>query len=116
MNIIYIDDSEFLIVITKRFLEDLGHNVNVVESPNRVLEILHDYDVIFLDYCHKYYVCEGLIKRIRKISNIPVVVISAYLTEEIEKLCGGFGANGYLSKIDLTRDKLQDILDRQHER
>jgi CheY-like chemotaxis protein len=102
-NILLVDDDRQTRLKLTRILEAQGHTVNAVESGQTALKTLAGelFDVILLDILMPgmdgFEVLETL-KADTRLSNIPVIVISAVEDEHSEDKCMQLGAQAYLSK------------------
>ncbi len=100
------DDCDFLLSATDTLLQ-LGLLPDCVESGEeavRAVELRHqannDYPLVIIDW--KMPNMDGLetARQIRQRvgDDVPIIVISAYDTEEIEREAKGIGVNGFISK------------------
>ncbi len=102
-NILLVDDDRQTRLKLTRILEAQGHTVNAVEGGQTALKTLAGelFDVILLDILMPgmdgFEVLETL-KADTRLSNIPVIVISAVEDEHSEDKCMQLGAQAYLSK------------------
>ncbi len=117
-NILLVDDDRQTRLKLTRILESQGHTVNAVDSGRAALETLAAelFDVILLDILMPemdgFEVLQTL-KADTRLSNIPVIVISAVEDVQSEEKCMQLGAQAYLSKpvdADLLNSRVVECL------
>ena len=117
-NILLVDDDRQTRLKLTRILEAQGHTVNAVESGQTALKTLavELFDVILLDILMPemdgFEVLQTL-KADTRLSNIPVIVISAVEDAQSEEKCMQLGAQAYLSKpvdADLLNSRVVECL------
>jgi signal transduction histidine kinase/CheY-like chemotaxis protein len=122
MDILIVDDDEVLLSTAVETLQSLGVTAECAGSgPEALGMIAHrhetgsDYSIVILDW--KMPGVDGVetIRLIREEvdSNIPVLLISAYDTTDIEDAAKKAGANGFISKPlfrSTLYDKINEIL------
>ncbi len=107
MEVLLVDDDEIFLETAAQTLQDLGVQPTCVASGEEGLRTVvqrhesgSDYPVVIIDY--KMPGMDG-IETTRAIraqvgQRVPIIVISAYEAEEIEKAALAAGANGFISK------------------
>ena len=117
-NILLVDDDRQTRLKLTRILEAQGHTVNAAESGQTALKTLAGelFDVILLDILMPemdgFEVLQTL-KADTRLSNIPVIVISAVEDTQSEEKCMQLGAQAYLSKpvdADLLNSRVVECL------
>jgi DNA-binding response OmpR family regulator len=99
-RILIIEDEQVIAEVEKDYLEANGYEVDIEASGDVGLKkaISEDYDLILLDLMlpktNGFEIC----KQVRKVKNIPILMVSAK-KEEIDKIRGlGLGADDYVIK------------------
>ncbi len=80
-NILVVDDEEVIRMLFKETLEELGHNVIVVETGFEGLKLVkqQDFDLVFLDLKMPSMVGDDFIGRLKAIKpRLPVTIITGY--------------------------------------
>ncbi len=99
-KILIIEDELTTAELEKNYLELTGYEVTVESNGNNGLEqaLSGNYQLIILDLMLPGLDGVEICKRIREISEIPIIMISSK-TEVVDKIRGfGVGANDYLTK------------------
>jgi len=101
INILMVEDDESLADIIKRFLNSCDIKLDNTTNGNELLNTLkssQNYDLLILDLTLPDIDGLDLIEKIRKISNIPIIISSA--RDDILDKITGFdkGADDYLPK------------------
>lgn len=93
-KILVVDDEADLCEVFSKILSDEGHQIDVAENGLIALQKLEhaDYDLIFLDVLMPRMEGREVLEAIRKRSQTPVVIISAYLSGDKEKEAMKLGA------------------------
>jgi CheY-like chemotaxis protein len=102
-DILVVDDSETNIVLLEAVLREAGWSVRAAQSGSEALKMIKSRvpDLILLDLLMPeidgYQILEKL-KADNKLSNIPVIVISAINDPETREKCARSGATDYMPK------------------
>ncbi len=98
--ILIVEDDIKLRNELKTFLEKNGYEVAVIETfENTVEDILNSKaDLILLDINLPYFDGEYICKQIRKVSQIPIIMITSRDNEIDELLSLNYGADQYVTK------------------
>jgi len=121
-DVLIADDDEVLLETAKDTLSSLGLNVEEARSGLEAIgmikhrhELAKGYDIVIIDL--KMPDMDGIetIRRIRSEidSNMPILLISAYEWQDVEKEAMEAGVNGFLSKPlfkSTLYDKINEIL------
>lgn len=116
IDVLVVDDDDVLLKTAEDTLESMGAKVECAKSGAEALGMIsvrrgegRSFDVIILDW--KMPDMNGIetVRRIRSEidENVPVLLISAYDTSEVEEEAKKAGANGFVSK-PLFRSTLYD--------
>ena len=99
-KILIIEDDESVRSELKELLSNAGYEALILESYTNMLEdILSIHpDLILLDINIPYMNGEALLKNLRKVSNIPVIMVTSKNTEIDEVLSMSYGADDYITK------------------
>ena len=99
-KILIIEDDESVRKELEELLSNASYEVLTLESYTNMLEdILSMYpDLILLDINIPYMNGETLLKNLRKVSDIPVIMVTSKNTEIDEVLSMSYGADDYITK------------------
>jgi len=100
IRVLYVDDEENPLIIAKRYLEKLDNNllVNVTSSPEEAIRVQGSYDCIITDYRMPKMSGIELAQRIRETSGTPIILYTAYGSEEVAEKASSVGIDDYISK------------------
>ena len=115
--ILIVEDDIKLRNELKTFLEKNGYEVSVIEEfENTVEDILNaKADLILLDINLPYFDGEYICKKIRKVSQVPIIMITSRDNEIDELLSLNYGADQYVTKpynIQILLAKITRLLER----
>lgn len=99
-NILVVEDEREIGILIKKYLEKEGYNITLAEDGLVALEKFNTekYDLVVTDIMMPNLDGVELCKKIRKISNVPIIFLTAK-DEEVDKLIGlMLGADGYITK------------------
>ncbi|WP_028611388.1 response regulator transcription factor [Paenibacillus harenae] len=99
-KILIIEDETVIAEVEKDYLEANGFAAEIAESGDKGLEkaIKEDFDLIILDLMLPRVDGFEICKQVRKVKNIPILMVSAR-KEDIDKIRGlGLGADDYVIK------------------
>ncbi|MDD2389130.1 MAG: response regulator transcription factor [Desulfobacterales bacterium] len=108
LKILIIDDDQKLCRLVADYLEPMGYDVEAAHTGARGLEMIQagDYQAVILDVMMPGMDGFEVLKRLRRESNIPVLMLSA-LGEETDRIVGlEMGADDYLPKTFSSRELL----------
>ena len=99
-NILMIEDDKNLQEELKILLEQNGYTVSVLEKFTNIIEqiIALNPTLILLDITIPNTNGEFLLKELRKVSDVPVIMVTSKNTEIDEVICMGYGADDYITK------------------
>ena len=99
-KILIIEDDESVKVELKELLNNAGYDALILDDYTNMLDdILNIHpDLILLDINIPYMNGEVLLKNLRKVSNIPVIMVTSKNTEVDEVLSMSYGADDYITK------------------
>jgi CheY-like chemotaxis protein len=118
-RILLIDDSEITLQMEKAVLEERGYEVagaaTLMEferllgefKPNLILTDIHMPEATGADICRT-------LKNEYNTQDIPIVLFSSLNDEELEKLAGQVGADGFLSKshgLEALGEKVDELVE-----
>ncbi|WP_270584580.1 response regulator transcription factor [Bacillus smithii] len=99
-RILFIEDDHVIAEVQKDYLEANGFSVDIASSGNKGLQMALNgaYDLILLDlmlpHTDEFEIC----RQVRKVLNIPILIVSAK-KEDVDKIRGlGMGADDYIIK------------------
>ncbi|MFW6130152.1 MAG: response regulator [Atribacterota bacterium] len=115
-NILIVDDEETIRDTLSKILEEDGFDVESVDDAEKAIKKIKNekYNLILLDLKLNGMSGFDVLKETREINKeLPIILISGYLTmENIEKACG-YGIFNYIRKpfeLDDLRDKIKRAL------
>ena len=116
-KILIVEDDEKLRNELKKFLERNGYRVAIIENFENALQdiIEENADLVLLDINLPYVDGEYLCKEIRKISNVPIIMVTSRDNEIDELLSLNYGADQYVTKpynIQILLAKITGLLKR----
>jgi two-component system response regulator CpxR len=100
MKILIVDDDKKLCQLVADYLEPMGYVVEAAHNGDRGLKMIleGDYHVVILDVMMPQMDGFEVLKRLRKESDIPVLMLTAR-GEETDRIVGlEMGADDYLPK------------------
>ena len=99
-KILIIEDDESVKVELKELLNNAGNDALILDGYTNMLEDIINIhpDLILLDINIPYMNGEVLLKNLRKVSNIPVIMVTSKNTEVDEVLSMSYGADDYITK------------------
>jgi len=118
-NILIADDHQLNTQIVQMMLESLGYIASIAGNGNAVLHMLEndDYDCILMDINMPELNGIEATQKIRSSNhaykNIPIIAMSANISNQYENLCLESGMDGYLTKpveITVLDRKIMEIL------
>lgn len=111
INILIIEDEQGISKIIKSYLEKEGYNVFQAFDGKEGLDFFENeqIDLILLDFMIPKISGEDLIKEIRNKSNVPVIMVTAKVSEE--NIINGLklGADDYVTKPFSPKELMQRI-------
>lgn len=99
-KVLLVDDDCEVLQINAKYLASQGFNVKITSHPSAVMRILEDYvpDCIVLDVMMPELDGMSLCKRIRTVSQVPIIFLSGKTTED-DRIKGlMLGADDYITK------------------
>lgn len=100
MQILVVDDDPRIVSLLRRNLQELGHQVIAISDGLEALRVAHESqpDVILLDVVIPHLDGVETCRRLREISDVPIIILSA-LGKEADVVRGlNAGADDYLTK------------------
>ena len=99
-KILIIEDDESVRSELKELLSNAGYEALALEDYTNMLEdiLMIRPDLVLLDINIPYMNGEILLKNLRKVSNIPVIMVTSKNTEIDEVLSMSYGADDYITK------------------
>lgn len=100
IKILIADDNRQITEVLKAFAQKENMDVDIASDGREVMEKYENnqYDILLLDICMPYIEGYEILKRIRKVSQVPIILITAK-SEDYEKIMGlDYGADDYIVK------------------
>ncbi|CAA7600642.1 Two component system, signal transduction response regulator [Acididesulfobacillus acetoxydans] len=100
MNILLVDDEKKIASVLKAYLQQEGYHVTTAFNGLVALTLFKEnhFDLVLLDLMLPGMPGEEICKEIRKLSSVPVIMLTAKVEEE-ERIRGlGLGADDYVTK------------------
>ncbi len=107
-NILVVDDEVVIANNIKEYLSNSGYNVTIANDGEKALDVFNSekIDLIILDLMLPKVTGEEVCKKVRQTSNVPIIMLTAKVTEE-NKITGlETGADIYLTKPFSLRELL----------
>ncbi|MGD0803517.1 MAG: response regulator [Candidatus Bathyarchaeia archaeon] len=102
LRVLHVDDDLNQLIFTKLFLEECDPNIKVesVSVPSEAVRALKvdNYDCVVSDYQMEEMDGIVLTRRVRELSDVPIIIYTGRGSEEVEELARAAGANGYVQK------------------
>ena len=102
LRILHVDDDLNQLMFTKLFLEKCDPEIHIqsVSVPSEVIDALgvEDYDCVVSDYQMSDMDGITLTRRLREMSDIPIIIYTGQGSKEIEEVARAAGADGYVQK------------------
>ena len=119
-NILVIDDDKELTELLKEFLSNYSFNVSITHNPSRGVELAleNNFDLVILDIMMPEIDGFKVLRKIRAVSNIPVIMLTARGKVEDRIVGLELGADDYLGKPFEPKEllaRIQSILRRVKE-
>ena len=111
INVLIIDDDKKLCRLVKDYLEPMGYDVDAAHTGTHGLEkvLAGDFHVVILDVMMPEMDGFEVLKRLRKESDIPVLMLTAR-GDETDRIVGlEMGADDYLPKTFSSRELLERL-------
>lgn len=99
-NILVVEDDKDIIEILELYLRNNGYEVKKASNGKEALEVIENEDINLIIADIMMPIMDGyeLIKKVRKMNNIPIIILSAKSMEE-DKIEGlNIGADAYITK------------------
>ena len=99
-NVLIIEDDESILQLEKDYLEANGFTVEATQNGKTGLELAlgKNFDLILLDIMLPKVNGLEICKKVREVSNVPILLVSAK-RDDIDKIKGlGLGADDYIVK------------------
>ena len=99
-NILLVEDNVINQQVSIEMIEKMGHMIDVVDNVEEAIIMLnrHNYDLLLVDYHLPEVTGLALIERWDNTNKIPILVVTADLTDEVYQSCHRLGVNQIVSK------------------
>ena len=100
MNLLIIEDEVKLRNELKLFLENNGYIVDCIKEFNNVYEYIinNNFDLILLDINLPNINGQYLCKEVRKVSNVPIIIVTSRNSELDELISINYGTDDFVTK------------------
>ncbi|UEG52229.1 response regulator [Mucilaginibacter daejeonensis] len=114
-RILVLDDNQDILEVVNEVLSYENFEVHTTSTSQNILEVAHEYhpDLVILDYLlqdgNGGDICKQL-KADEKLSNIPVIIFSAYINRDVDY--PAFGCEAVIPKpfdLDELVNKVNDL-------
>ncbi len=113
MRLLVCEDNKLVIKTLSVVLEKDGFKVDLAEDGNKAFDFLHNnvYDLILVDIHLPFHSGLEIIKYLRSDlkQKTPVLVLSAFSDQEIQRQAVGMGIDGYIVKPFNPSDLISKI-------
>ena len=120
-HILIIDDEPLVLAMAKDFLEEAGYRISTAKDAIYSNDVIYGTDpphLILMDVMMPLMSGDKKVRALKRrdrSSGIPVLLISGKEEEELQRLAGEVGADGYLTKpfnakklVEIVRGYLPD--------
>ena len=119
-KILIVEDDEKLRTELETFLNKNGFNAKALENFENIIEdiLKEKADLVLLDINLPYTDGEFVCKEVRKVSNVPIIMITSRDNEIDELMSLNYGADQYVTKpfnIQILLAKITGLLDKKIE-
>lgn len=100
MHILVVDDEKLIREVIREYIENEGYSCTEADNGQKAIECVEEnnYDLIIMDIMMPGMDGYSAVKEIRKIKDIPIIMLSARV-DEIDKLQGfSLGVDDYVTK------------------
>ncbi len=113
LNLLVIEDNSINQQVSIEMLEKMGHWVDIVDSAEEALTMLSrsKYDLLLVDYHLPGMDGLAMIKVWENKNHIPVIVVTADLTDDLYSQCSKLGINNIVAK-PFTQQVLSEAIDK----
>jgi signal transduction histidine kinase/CheY-like chemotaxis protein len=113
LNVLVVEDNHINQQVSIEMLEKLEHTVDIVDSAEEALTLLqrNRYDLLFLDYHLPGMDGLSLIRVWDNVHKIPVIMVTADLTDDLYAQCHQSGLENIVAK-PFTQQKLSEAIDK----
>ena len=113
-RVLYVDDDSGLVLLVQRMLQQLGYQVSGYETGEAAVDAVranpNDFDLVISDYNMPGMSGLEVAKAVRQIrANLPVVIFSGYVTEELCLLALQAGAREVITKANTVDAMCQSM-------
>ena len=113
-RVLYVDDDSGLVLLVQRMLQQLGYQVSGYETGEAAVDAVranpNDFDLVISDYNMPGMSGLDVAKAVRQIrANLPVVIFSGYVTEELCLLALQAGAREVITKANTVDAMCQSM-------
>ena len=102
LRVLHVDDDLNQLMFTKLFLEEFNPDLTVesISVPSEAVQAIgsRNYDCIVSDYQMDEMDGIVLTRRVRELSNVPIIIYTGRGSEEVEGVARAAGADGYVQK------------------
>lgn len=115
MKILVVDDDEFNLSLSVRFLEKMGFDLTTAENGREAVDLCknQDFDIIFMDI--RMPVMNGFeaTKEIKKTKDIAIIAFTTHHIIEIKKEYEDAGFDGILQK-PVSEKNFKEFFEKQY--
>ncbi len=111
MIILVVDDEETIVNNICAYLENSGHNTLKAFDGEQALQMFFKFapDLIILDLMLPKLMGEEVCKRIRTMSNVPIIMLTAKSSEDSKVYGLDIGADDYITKPFSNRELMSRV-------
>ncbi len=97
IRVLYVDDDPWQLEAAKLLFEaEDDIEINLCLSPDDAIALTDGFDCVVTDYRMKSMSGIDLVKKVRRISDVPIIVYSIYDEPEIADAATSAGANKFI--------------------
>lgn len=102
LRVLHVDDDQNQLLFTKIFLQECDPEIMIesVSDPFAVVDALSgdEFDCVISDYQMDEMDGIDLTRRVRRESDVPIIIYTGRGSEEVEEVARAAGADGYVQK------------------
>ena len=111
---LYVDDEEAIVFLMTRLLERRGYRVSGYTDPQEALAAAranpHQFDLAVTDYNMPGMSGLEVARTLREIrADLPVILISGYITEELQREAPAAGVRELIFKADAVEEVCEAV-------
>jgi len=113
-HILFVDDDESLVFLVRGLLERRGYRVSAFTEPQEAIDAVRaapdEFSLVVSDYIMRGPTGLDVARAVRDIrADLPVVIASGYISEELTSQAGGAGVRQIVIKPNVVSEFIDAI-------